>query len=281
MPTGTGSFGNLLNMTGGTGGLPSLNLPSFNQISQINPNQVSADPQGVFSLLAQAQPQSLANSIGPLLSSVFGTQANLLQPLFQQQTNQGVAQAQSNAMQRGLTGSTIEQAGLQAAQTQGNQSFDQYLASQLNNLVPAYTSALGTDISNQTNYLNNIAGAAGQVYSQNLQQQEFNQQLHDLLRQANISSNTQTFSGLAGIGGSLGAAAILSDIRLKEDIKPIGKWKGFNVYSFKYKKNNLGLPEDKQIGLMAHEVLDKNPEAVGMKNGYLTIDYSKLEKINA
>ena len=62
-----------------------------------------------------------------------------------------------------------------------------------------------------------------------------------------------------------------SDRRLKTDIKPIGKWKGFTKYFFKYIGNN-----QPYIGLMADEVKDKRPDAVQEENGYLMVNYGVL-----
>ena len=65
-----------------------------------------------------------------------------------------------------------------------------------------------------------------------------------------------------------------SDIRLKEDIKKIGQSiDGHNIYKFKY------LDEDREfIGVMAQEVLAKNPEAVvRLSNGYYGVYYDMID----
>tara|TARA_Y100000401_G_C8135859_1_gene132444 strand:- start:194 stop:508 length:315 start_codon:yes stop_codon:yes gene_type:complete len=65
-----------------------------------------------------------------------------------------------------------------------------------------------------------------------------------------------------------------SDIRLKEDIKKIGQSiDGHNIYKFKY------LDEDREfIGVMAQEVLAKNPEAVvRLNNGYYGVYYDMID----
>lgn len=85
--------------------------------------------------------------------------------------------------------------------------------------------------------------------------------------------------GLFGAGGDgLGLAGIatmpaaFSDRRLKTNIRPIGKAdNGLIIYSFKYK---WGGPT--QLGYMAQEVQKINPEAVGERDGFLTVDYSKV-----
>lgn len=74
-------------------------------------------------------------------------------------------------------------------------------------------------------------------------------------------------SGMAGGVQQLGS--IFSDRRLKEDIKPVGKLdNGLTVYSYRYK---AGGPV--HIGLMADEVEQIAPDAVGNIGGYKTVRY--------
>lgn len=93
-------------------------------------------------------------------------------------------------------------------------------------------------------------------------------------------ASANMMGGLMGLGGSLGsasilakampAAAALSDIRLKSNIKRIGKYKHHNVYSY----IKFGKPE---IGVMAQEVMQTNPEAVHVHpSGYFMVDYAAL-----
>ena len=74
--------------------------------------------------------------------------------------------------------------------------------------------------------------------------------------------------GLAGLG--MYNAGMFSDIRLKTDIKPVGKSpSGVNIYSFQYRDL-----EGTYEGVMAHEV----PWASMMNdNGYYMVDYSKVD----
>ena len=86
-------------------------------------------------------------------------------------------------------------------------------------------------------------------------------------------------SGLMGLGGTLGAAAIMSDIRTKENIKPIG-WlpNGLPVYEYEYKpewKAEAG--HGKFVGVMAQEVEKVMPEAVITRpDGYKMVNYGVL-----
>ena len=70
--------------------------------------------------------------------------------------------------------------------------------------------------------------------------------------------------------GAVQAGAAFSDVRLKEDIKLVGKSSsGINIYNFKYKGDDITYQ-----GVMAHQV----PQASFVdKSGYLMVDYSKLD----
>jgi len=76
---------------------------------------------------------------------------------------------------------------------------------------------------------------------------------------------------LGGIFG-LGSAAILSDRRLKENLKPVMKLaNGLTLYAFNY----IGGAVQK-IGLMAQEVAKVNPSAVVQTpSGFMAVDYRK------
>jgi hypothetical protein len=87
---------------------------------------------------------------------------------------------------------------------------------------------------------------------------------------ASNAASGNFMNGLMGLGGSLGSAAILSDARLKSNIKRIGRYKHHNVYSY----IKFGKPE---IGVMAQEVMLTNPEAIHVHpSGYLMVDYGRL-----
>ena len=101
-----------------------------------------------------------------------------------------------------------------------------------------------------------IAGITSQAYNQQLAAYQQQQQ-----QQANI------LGGLFGLGTSLLGA--YSDMNLKKNIKRIGTLdNGLPVYVFDYV---WGGPA--QIGIMAQDVEQVKPEAVGMRDGYKTVDY--------
>lgn len=73
-------------------------------------------------------------------------------------------------------------------------------------------------------------------------------------------------------GGALG---MFSDMRLKENIKPVGKENGVNMYEFEYKDKTHGA--GRYRGVMAQEVRHDYPDAVitGL-DGHMRVDYSQL-----
>jgi len=85
---------------------------------------------------------------------------------------------------------------------------------------------------------------------------------------ANQAANSNLMSGLF----NLGSAYMLSDRRLKTNIKHIGKTHGgINIYSYEYV---WGEPS---VGVMADEV-EHIPGAVAIhKSGYKMVDYSKVK----
>lgn len=94
-----------------------------------------------------------------------------------------------------------------------------------------------------------------------------------------IASGAGVAAPLAG-GMSLGqlfaAGGMASDRRLKKDIEPVGKWNGYQWYTFRYKDQETygsGL----RIGVMADEIERIKPEAViEMDNGYKAVNYGAL-----
>ena len=81
-------------------------------------------------------------------------------------------------------------------------------------------------------------------------------------------------SNVVGIASGLDQLGMFdSDIKLKENIEQVGvSPNGHKIYEFNYK----GF-KDRWRGAMAQEVVKKNPMAVGIRNGYLTVDYSKID----
>lgn len=171
--------------------------------------------------------------------------------------------------------------------TAAGQSADQYAA--LSNIINA---KLGSNQVNQTtiqDLLQYLQLGAGQSNAQaNATALNYQNQMGQYGNQAVGANNL--FGGLSsaagnGIGGFLSSALTVpsfnagafmsglpwSDRRLKENIKRVGKHKGLPWYEFNYKGG-----AKKYRGYMADDVMQVRPDAVGERDGYQTVDYSKL-----
>ena len=75
-------------------------------------------------------------------------------------------------------------------------------------------------------------------------------------------------SGISTLANSWG-----SDIKIKENIEEVGTSPdGYKIYEFNY----IGF-KDRWRGAMAQDVVKINPMAVGIRDNYLTVDYSKID----
>lgn len=98
---------------------------------------------------------------------------------------------------------------------------------------------------------------------------------------ADVGSQNRKTGGLTGFLGALGqigqvagGLATLSDPRAKDNIELIDtKPDGLGVYRFTYRGDDR-----EHIGVLANEVAVLRPEALGpLENGFLTVDYSRLD----
>lgn len=81
------------------------------------------------------------------------------------------------------------------------------------------------------------------------------------------------FNPMSAIGPAISLIGMFSDARLKKHIEPVGKtYDGQNIYRYDFGDGKT------QLGLIAQEVAKHKPEAVGKKNGYLTVDYKQATK---
>ena len=96
----------------------------------------------------------------------------------------------------------------------------------------------------------------------------FSQQYQGQLAGYNADVGSQ--NAKLGAGTSLAAAYMLSDRRLKSEIKRVGTHKlGIGIYEYR-------IHGQKQIGVMADEVEKVMPSAVKEINGYKAVDYAQL-----
>jgi hypothetical protein len=81
-----------------------------------------------------------------------------------------------------------------------------------------------------------------------------------------------------GIENIIGLGGLLSDERLKENIKKIDVENGHNIYSWKWNdlaKRLFGLAGN-SFGVLAQEVQKTNPEAIAEDRGFLKVNYDLI-----
>ena len=94
--------------------------------------------------------------------------------------------------------------------------------------------------------------------------------------QAEQTANQAFMNSLFGLGGA--ALMGFSDIRLKENIHTKGKKNGFNWYGWTWNDaaKELFNLEGEDEGVMAHEIYDTHPDAVGQYAGFIMVNYDEL-----
>ena len=111
------------------------------------------------------------------------------------------------------------------------------------------------------------------LYNQFLQQQGYPFQVSQFL--ANIAEGTGPLYGSTTSAVTNQPTSFFSDERAKENIVEVGRTHDDQpIYKYNYK----GEPHAKRIGLIAQEVEQDHPEAVGVAGGLKTVDYDKATK---
>jgi hypothetical protein len=246
---------------------------NFGQNLQAQQLQNQAAQQNYTNQLAgagfnnQANQQGYANQIAQIQANNAANQQGYANTQAQQQANNAIAQQQyGNQLANANLGNAAQQQQYNQAMTNYNMPLNTLSAlrsgAQVQNPTfqnaPQQATTSGAD----------LLGASQMGY--NAQMGGFN---------AANAAQSNFNSGLMGLGGTLGAAAIMSDIRTKENIKPIG-WlpNGLPVYEYEYKpewKAEAG--HGKFVGVMAQEVEKVMPEAVITRpDGYKMVNYGVL-----
>lgn len=176
-------------------------------------------------------------------------------------------------------GMGLQQAGLQAGIGQASlleglgQTVEQRRAAQLADEARRYQQGQEAYRQQLVNYANLLGGLAGLGTSVGYQSQAAGVQPFV------VGGGPSPFSQVMSAAGTFARIPGISDIRLKKDIKRIGKLSnGINLYTWKWndigKKLANGTPE---IGVLAQEVQIVNPDAVITRpDGYLMVNYGRL-----
>ena len=152
--------------------------------------------------------------------------------------------------------------------------------------------AMNSTVGNMAGINQGLFGMGSQFYNQQFQNQMMPYQLAKMGTQT--LAGLSPFSGQSSTGNSSGTsttmgtpspfsigmniaglgASLFSDERIKENVHPIGEtYDGQPIYKYNYK----GEPTT-QIGLMAQDVEQHTPEAVGSIAGIKTVNYDKATK---
>ena len=218
---------------------------------------------------------------------------------FNTQQDKDLSGLQSNLANQGISiGSTAYDRALSEYNTSKNNAYDNFLGSMYdnatnsmtgsNNAINAYNNALmnqnSTILSERNQPINEITALLGntQVSSPSFVNTPSaamaGTDVAGLMSQAQAnrtSQNNAVLGGLAGIGGSLASGWAMSDERMKENKKKIGKLNdGTDVYSFDYKPKMGG---GFSIGVMAQDIEKSHPDAVKKgDDGFRRVNYKKL-----
>jgi len=214
-------------------------------------------------------------------------QARLNQMAAAQAGFQNQAQAQGYQQNQGLA--SFRNAGLmqQLAQQQSgfnaqNAARNQYMQEQYqqrNQPLNEISALMSGSQVQQPNWLNSPTSQIATTDIGGLINQNFAQQSQNF--QAANQNWQSTMGGLLGLGGKLGAAAIMSDRRAKQNIEKIGSVFSSNedgdrkrlpVYEWEYKHD----PGTRRVGPMAQDVEKIDPGAVGEIGGVKHIDANRV-----
>lgn len=261
--------------------------------------QVPGDPASFEELKAQGLPlYDMLTNVGrgktqeqliqeamnsPLYSSIMGTTDDALSGIARYQSATGGLRSGGAKAAFGRESQRISQDALLRSFADARERDDVERNLRLNAAGGAFDWASGQDSSERALHLGGLTGLAGLTGNEgaiaSLLANRGMTQAQGTLGQAQTqaSATNNIFQGLLGFG-QLGAnAGWWSDIRLKTNIRPLGNKHGLNWYCWDWKPEaaELGL-EGEASGVLAHEIYQTHPEAVGLVDGLLVVDYNKL-----
>lgn len=182
--------------------------------------------------------------------------------------NQGLREGSAgwDAAMRAQSGGLMDARNQFLLNSQG-QGFSQAQATR-NQPINEITALMSGSQVAQPNYVNTPNSNIATTDYAGLTQQGYQNQLGAYNQKMN--NYNAMMGGLFSTAGN--AAMMFSDERLKENINEIGETNdGQPLYSYNYKGD-----DKPQIGLMAQDVLKRDPSAVARhKSGFLMVDYNK------
>jgi len=99
--------------------------------------------------------------------------------------------------------------------------------------------------------------------------------------QPQVFTQPSPLSQAAGLASAVTGAVAMSDVELKENIRRVGDYDnnlGWYEWDWNNKAKEIGIEAEPTAGFLAQEVLEVEPEAVSIKDGYYAVDYARLMK---
>lgn len=197
------------------------------------------------------------------------TQQQLAQALGQEDVRRQQALAAVPGLAQQYLGATSTQASLAEALGKTQEQRQAAMLADQARLAQQQQEAERLQITNLANLLGGLAGLGSQTSYQQAMQGTTGQ----------LVQSPSLFQQITGPIAAVGSAALRSDIRLKTEIKRIGKLpNGIPVYRWEWTKEAKEMVKDQpSVGVLAQEVLDFMPDAVVMgTDGYYRVDYGKV-----
>lgn len=189
-------------------GLPQT--PDFNQ--QLSGARIGADFGSIIDMIKRSgNVPGMADTALPAIQALLapgGQKASGYEQAIGRQTEQNVAAAQSDALRRGVTGSTIEAQGMGQARTEGQRSLTQFYSGTANQLSQMIFQAVSGDIQHQRGTLIQLAQAMGQELTSERDIMLFREQLKASMDQAAANRRNALIGAGIGAVGTIGGAMV-------------------------------------------------------------------------
>lgn len=281
---GAGVLGGLTDIAGqpiSTAGLPEAQLQQLGQLPSVMPGDIGQD--SLFQALKRQAISGIESSAAARGKLMSGTTpqaiAEQVQNLALQRAGQiqgmNLAARQQMVDERGqLFGQDIAARQALLGERVGQQERQYQQLFNLAGLGQASAAQQAANIQGSASNIANLLGqsanayAAGQMGAANARAQG----IKNLAGLGVMGAGAAGLGGLTTAQGVIGGALLMSDIRVKEDIKRVGETdSGLPVYTFRYKGDSTV-----HMGVMAQDVEKSNPDAVTEIDGIKHVNYGAL-----
>lgn len=256
---------------------PQITLPKLTSLQDIlGTTTPEANTSNIYKLLMTNT--GSASEIIPTLQDLLTSNNSSAITSLRQGAQSNAAKAQSEAMKRGLTGSDIEAANMTSAYAKGEESVGNLLAQQSATLAQYIMQAYGLDVQSNREMFTTLAQALGQELQSQRDMEMAAADRDAMVTSGRTSGQYGLLGSLIGAAGTLGAGALISDIRLKTSPVLFGKKDGINIYKWDWneKAKSLGHSGEPNIGVIAQEVEKIHPGLVVEIDGFKAVNYGGL-----